>query len=212
MLEPINLILPESLLNPVPGPTPADSPAVVGGNVETSQRIVDVLIGALQLAASSQGTMNNLLFGNDSFGYYETICGGAGATSQSAGADAVHTHMTTTRIPAPEILEQRYPVRLDQFSIRQQSGGTGKYRGGNGVVRKITFLEPVTVSLLTQRRSKNKPAGLAKGKAGKAGVNKILFSDGREEILKNRQELFVDTGDQLTIETPGGGGWGNSDD
>ncbi len=212
VLEPITLRLPESLLNPVPGPTPAESPAVVGGNVETSQRIVDVLIGALQLSACSQGTMNNLLFGDDSFGYYETICGGAGATSQSAGADAVHTHMTNTRITDPEIMEQRYPVRLDEFSIRQESGGTGKHRGGNGVVRKMTFLKPVTVSLLTQRRMENRPAGLAQGTAGKAGVNKVLFFDGREETLNNRQKLAVDVGDQLTIKTPGGGGWGAADD
>ncbi len=209
VLAPVTLVLPDCFLNPTPGLTPADSPAVVGGNVETSQRIVDVLIGALRLAASSQGTMNNLLFGDKSFGYYETICGGAGATPEAAGADAVHTHMTNTRITDPEILERRYPVRLEQFSIRTHSGGKGKYRGGNGIIRQMTFLKPVTVSLLTQRRNENRPAGLAGGEAGQSGVNKVLFADGREELLKNRQQLDVNVGDQLTIETPGGGGWGN---
>ena len=153
--------------------------------------------------------MNNLLFGDKSFGYYETICGGAGATSEAAGADAVHTHMTNTRITDPEILERRYPVRLEQFRIRTGSGGKGKYRGGNGIIRQMTFLKPVTVSLLTQRRNENHPAGLAKGGAGQSGVNKVLFADGREELLKNRQQFAVNVGDQLTIETPGGGGWGN---
>ena len=209
VLEPVTLVLPDCFLNPTPGLTAADSPAVVGGNVETSQRIVDVLIGALQLAAASQGTMNNLLFGDKSFGYYETICGGAGATSEAAGADAVHTHMTNTRITDPEILERRYPVRLEQFRIRTGSGGKGKYRGGNGIIRQMTFLKPVTVSLLTQRRNENHPAGLAEGGAGQSGVNKVLFADGREELLKNRQQFAVNVGDQLTIETPGGGGWGN---
>ncbi len=212
VLEPISLVLPECLLNPTPGPTPSQSPAVVGGNVETSQRVVDVLIGALQLAASSQGTMNNLLFGEDSFGYYETICGGAGATAQADGADAVHTHMTNTRITDPEVLEQRYPVRLDQFSIRSNSGGRGKHRGGNGIIRKMTFLKPVTVSLLTQRRGQNMPAGLAGGSPGKSGLNFIQYADGTEETLGNRQQLRVNPGDQLTIETPGGGGWGAPDD
>jgi len=210
VLEPVTLILPECFLNPTSGPTPAASPAVVGGNVETSQRIVDVLLSALELAAASQGTMNNLLFGDDTFGYYETICGGAGATCRSSGADAVHTHMTNTRITDPEILERRYPVQLNQFSIRQQSGGQGIHSGGNGIIRQLTFLQPVTVSLLTQRRNQNRPPGLNGGEPGQAGVNRVVFADGREQILSNRQQLTINSGDQLTIETPGGGGWGNS--
>ena len=196
------------MLNPAPGRTPAESPAVVGGNVETSQRIVDTLIGAFHLAAASQGTMNNLLFGDDSFGYYETICGGAGATENAAGADAVHTHMTNTRITDPEILEQRYPVRLDTFSIRRGSGGAGVHPGGNGIIRAMTFLKPVTVSLLTQRRGKNAPPGMEGGQPGQPGVNRLLKNDGSEIYLKNRQQLTVMPGDQLTLESPGGGGWG----
>ncbi len=208
VLEPITIILPACMLNPAPGRTPAESPAVVGGNVETSQRIVDTLIGAFHLAAASQGTMNNLLFGDDSFGYYETICGGAGATENAAGADAVHTHMTNTRITDPEILEQRYPVRLDTFSIRRGSGGAGVHPGGNGIIRAMTFLKPVTVSLLTQRRGKNAPPGMEGGQPGQPGVNRLLKNDGSEIYLKNRQQLTVMPGDQLTLESPGGGGWG----
>ncbi len=208
VLEPITLVLPPCLLNPNAGVTPSESPAVVGGNVETSQRIVDVLIGALQLSAASQGTMNNLLFGDETFGYYETICGGAGATALAHGADAVHTHMTNTRITDPEILEQRYPVRLEQFSIRPESGGQGAKRGGNGILRKMTFLKPVTVSLLTQRRHSNAPPGIQGGLPGKPGLNILTHSDGSQQTLSNRQQLSVLPGDQLTLETPGGGGWG----
>src|SRR5690606_6122030 len=152
VLSPVPLVLPESILKPAPGATPATSPAVVGGNVETSQRVVDVLLGALDLAAASQGTMNNLLFGDATFGYYETICGGSGATAEGPGAHAVHTHMTNTRITDPEVLEHRFPVRLQRFSINPRSGGSGQHRGGDGVIRQIQFLQPMTVSLLTQRR------------------------------------------------------------
>ncbi len=144
VLAPVRIVLPECLLNPAPRATPQQSPAVVGGNVETSQRVVDVLFGALALAAASQGTMNNTLFGDATFGYYETICGGAGATRDRDGADAVHTHMTNTRLTDPEVLEQRYPVRLVEFSIRRGSGGGGAHRGGDGVVRRIEFLRRST--------------------------------------------------------------------
>ena len=147
VLAPIRLVLPECLLNPPAGPSPEQCPAVVGGNVETSQRVVDVILGALGLAAASQGTMNNLLFGNGSTGYYETICGGSGATPEADGADAVHTHMTNTRATDPEVLEQRYPVRLWEFSIRRGSGGAGRHRGGDGAVRRIEFLADLEVSL-----------------------------------------------------------------
>ena len=152
--------------------------------------------------------MNNLLFGDETFGYYETICGGAGATALAHGADAVHTHMTNTRITDPEILEQRYPVRLDQFSIRSGSGGGGIKHGGNGIIRKMTFLKSVTVSLLTQRRHSNAPPGIQGGLPGKPGLNLLTQSDGRQQTISNRQQLSVMPGDQLTLETPGGGGWG----
>src|SRR5215203_6919681 len=140
------------MLNPPFPEDPAEAPAVVGGNVETSQRVVDTLLKAFGLAACSQGTMNNLLFGNERFGFYETVCGGAGAGPGFRGASAVHTHMTNTRITDPEVLEQRYPVRLERFAIRRGSGGAGRWHGGDGAVRRIRFLEPMSLSLLSQHR------------------------------------------------------------
>jgi 5-oxoprolinase (ATP-hydrolysing) len=208
VLAPINLILPECLLNPSPGPDPEHSPAVVGGNVETSQRVVDVLLGALSLAAASQGTMNNLLFGDASFGYYETICGGAGATPRGDGADAVHTHMTNTRLTDPEVLERRTPVRLREFSIRRGSGGAGRHRGGDGVIRKIEFLAELDVSILSQRRGPYPPYGMAGGAPGALGRNWLSRVDGSEVELPNQAQFLARPGDVLTIETPGGGGWG----
>jgi 5-oxoprolinase (ATP-hydrolysing) len=208
VLAPLKLIIPTGLLNPPPGATPKESPAIVGGNVETSQRIVDVLLGALQLAAASQGTMNNLTFGDDTFGYYETICGGAGATPHAAGADAVHTHMTNTRLTDPEVFEQRYPVRLRQFSIRQDSGGAGRFSGGNGIVREIEFLRELQVSMLSQRRT-CEPWGLASGGAGASGNNLLITQEGTEaEPLPGSFSQTFNAGDILRIETPGGGGFG----
>jgi 5-oxoprolinase (ATP-hydrolysing) len=209
VLSPIEIVLPTCLLNPPEGDSAEHSAAVVGGNVETSQRVVDVLLGAFGIAAASQGTMNNLLFGDDSFGYYETICGGSGATADADGADAVHTHMTNTRLTDPEILEQRYPVRLRQFSIRRGSGGAGTHRGGDGVVRRIEFLKPLIVSTICQRRGAWTPYGVAGGKAGQPGANSIRDAAGREEELAGCTQLQVAAGDILTIETPGGGGCGN---
>jgi len=208
VLTPVELILPEGLLNPPPGPTPETSPAVVGGNVETSQRIVDVILGALGLAAASQGTMNNLLFGDGSFAYYETICGGAGATPHRAGADAVHTHMTNTRLTDVEVLEMRYPVRVREFCIRRGSGGSGRHRGGDGVVRQLEFLKPLTVSLLSQRRGPYPPYGLASGQPGALGRNTLLRASGETLNLPGCAQLEVQPGDVLVIETPGGGGYG----
>ena len=208
VLEPIELILPECLLNPSPGKTPAESPAVVGGNTETSQRVVDVLLGALGLAAASQGTMNNLTFGDGKFGYYETICGGSGATSSAPGVDAVHTHMTNTRLTDPEVLESRFPVRLREFSIRQGSGGAGEHAGGCGVIRKMEFLTPLQVSLLMSRRGPYPPYGLQGGEPGKLGKNTLEYVDGSKEQLAGRTQFDAQPGDILTIKTPGGGGYG----
>ncbi|MCA9145906.1 MAG: hydantoinase B/oxoprolinase family protein [Planctomycetales bacterium] len=208
VLAPIEIVLPTCLLNPPEGDSPEQSAAVVGGNVETSQRVVDVLLGAFGIAAASQGTMNNLLFGDESFGYYETICGGSGATVDSNGADAVHTHMTNTRLTDPEILEQRYPVRLRQFAIRRGSGGAGEHHGGDGVVRQIEFLKPLVVSTICQRRGEWKPYGVAGGESGQAGANSIRYVTDENDELSGSVQLQVNAGDTLTIETPGGGGFG----
>ncbi|MGD9720321.1 MAG: hydantoinase B/oxoprolinase family protein [Pirellulales bacterium] len=208
VLAPVEIVIPPGLLNPPVGPSAADCPAVVGGNVETSQRVVDVLLGAFGLAAASQGTMNNLLFGDATFGYYETICGGSGATREAHGADAVHTHMTNTRLTDPEVLERRYPVRVRSFSIRRGSGGAGRKRGGDGVVRRIEFLRPLVVSILSQRRGPYAPYGLAGGAPGAWGRNTLTRADGTVEELPALVQLEVQAGDVLTIETPGGGGYG----
>ena len=201
-LDPITVRIPEgTLLRPRP---PA---AVVGGNVETSQRVCDVVYGALGVLAGSQGTMNNFSFGTTEFGYYETICGGAGAGNGFDGASAVHTHMTNTRITDPEVLERRYPVRLRTFAIRRGSGGAGKYHGGDGVVRTIEFLAPMSVTLLTERRE-TQPYGLHGGEPGAPGINHLTRACGTEETLPGHAALDVVPGDILTIETPGGGGYG----
>ncbi len=210
VLAPVELIVPPGLLNPAEQPQAEDCPAVVGGNVETSQRVVDVLLGAFGLAAASQGTMNNLLFGDATFGYYETICGGAGATRDAHGADAVHTHMTNTRLTDPEVLERRYPVRLRSFSIRVGSGGTGRQRGGNGVIRRIEFLKPLEVSILSQRRGPYPPYGLQGGSAGALGRNLLERADGTQSELPALAQFQALPGDVLSIETPGGGGFGSA--
>jgi 5-oxoprolinase (ATP-hydrolysing) len=208
VLRCVELCIPTGLLNPTPALDPSESPAVAAGNVETSQRVVDVLLGAFSVAAASQGTMNNLLFGNRRFGFYETICGGAGAIWGCDGASGVHTHMTNTRLTDPEILESRYPVRLIQFHLRSGSGGEGKWRGGDGIVRELEFLEPVELSLLTSRRGRYAPFGVSGGKPGAIGRNTLIRADGREEILSSSCHLIMDCGDRLEIQTPGGGGFG----
>jgi 5-oxoprolinase (ATP-hydrolysing) len=207
VLAPVQIVLPHGMLNPPNDISPL--PAVAGGNVETSQRLVDVILGALGVAAASQGTMNNLLFGDATFGYYETICGGAGATPTGPGADAVQTHMTNTRLTDPEVFEFRFPVRLHIFAIRDDSGGSGLYRGGHGVVRSIEFLRELDVSLLTQRRT-TVPFGLAGGGAGRAGRNSLVTTDGERE-LSSVASFRAQPGDILTIRTPGGGGWKKGD-
>jgi 5-oxoprolinase (ATP-hydrolysing) len=209
VLEPLAIVIPEGLLNPAVGTSPQDSPAIVGGNVETSQRIVDVLLGALGIAAASQGTMNNLTFGDDTFGYYETICGGAGATLAAHGADAVHTHMTNTRLTDPEVLEQRYPVRLRKFEIRDGSGGQGMHHGGNGIVREIEFLKTLQVSMLSQRRDSSHPFGMQGGEPGHCVRNSLLNASASDcQDLGGAFNVAVSPGEVIRIETPGGGGCG----
>lgn len=198
-LRHIELTIPEhSILRPGP------ERAVVAGNVETSQRVVDVLLGALGLAAASQGTMNNLTFGDASFGYYETIAGGAGATARQNGASAVHTHMTNTRITDPEVLERRFPVRLLSHSVRRGSGGAGAHAGGEGVVREIQALVPLSVNVLSERRVRA-PFGLAGGSPGQPGRNLV---DGRE--VAGRASFTLAPLSVIRIETPGGGGYGKA--
>lgn len=208
LIRPVDLVLPEgSFLNPVFSGEPEADPAVVGGNVEVSQRLVDTLIKAFHLQACSQGTMNNLLFGNDTFGYYETISGGAGAGEGYDGAGGLHTHMTNTAITDPEILEQRYPVRLRRFGLRRGSGGAGRWRGGEGVVREFEFLAPLTVSLLTQHRNSG-PFGIDGGQPGAPGRQTLLQKDQAPLALPPSVSLKVFAGDVLRMETPGGGGCG----
>jgi N-methylhydantoinase B len=201
-LNPLEIIIPIGcMLNPT---YPA---AVVAGNVETSQTIVDALYGALGVMAASQGTMNNFTFGNDQYQYYETICGGSGAGIDFDGTDGVHSHMTNSRLTDPEILETRYPVLLESFSLRPDSGGQGKYSGGNGVIRRIRFLEPMTANILSSHRLVP-PFGLNNGEAGKVGRNWIQRQNGIEENLDSTATVEMKTGDVFVIETPGGGGFG----
>jgi 5-oxoprolinase (ATP-hydrolysing) len=201
-LKPLEIIIPEgSLLNPR---YPA---AVVAGNVETSQTIVDCLYGALGVLAASQGTMNNFTFGNDHYQYYETICGGAGAGDGFKGCDAVHTHMTNSRITDPEVLELRFPVLLQEFSIRRGSGGAGRNRGGDGVIRRLQFLEPMSAGILSSHR-RLAPFGIKGGKPGKPGLNTVFRSNGQVEILPGCAGMEMRAGDVVQIETPGGGGFG----
>jgi 5-oxoprolinase (ATP-hydrolysing) len=204
-LDLIEIKIPKgSLLNP------NDKAAVVGGNVETSQRVTDVLLGALGIAAASQGTMNNFVFGNlDNSGkqYYETIAGGSGATQEAHGASAVQVHMTNTRSTDPEILEQRFKeIRLEEFSIRKNSGGNGKHKGGNGVVRSLHFLESRKISIVSERRS-IPPYGVFGGESGKCGLNLIRIH-GKEIKLDSKVERVVEKGETIIIKTPGGGGFG----
>ncbi|WP_375473869.1 hydantoinase B/oxoprolinase family protein [uncultured Nostoc sp.] len=201
-LNPLEIIIPVGcMLNPT---YPA---AVVAGNVETSQTIVDALYGALGVIAASQGTMNNFTFGNEQYQYYETICGGSGAGINFAGTNGVHSHMTNSRLTDPEVLETRYPVLLESFSLRPDSGGKGKYSGGNGVVRRIRFLEPMTANILSGHRLVP-PFGLNGGEAGKVGRNWIQRQNGIEESLDSTATVEMKTGDVFVIETPGGGGFG----
>jgi 5-oxoprolinase (ATP-hydrolysing) len=203
-LKPLTLILPEgSMLSPR---YPA---AVVAGNVETSQAVVDALYGALGVLAASQGTMNNFTFGDERRQYYETIAGGSGAGPGFDGASAVQTHMTNSRLTDVEVLEERFPVRVEEFSIRRGSGGDGASRGGDGVVRKIRFLEPMTAAILSNRR-RTAPFGALGGQPGRSGVNRVERADGSAEALGSTDQTAMEVGDAFVIETPGGGGFGRA--
>ncbi|MCB9865338.1 MAG: hydantoinase B/oxoprolinase family protein [Phycisphaerales bacterium] len=208
VLAPLEIVVPRGMLDPPRDDDPLRCPAVGAGNVETSQRLVDVIFGALGAVAASQGTMNNVIFGDAGWGYYETIAGGSGAGPTCCGADAVHTHMTNTRQTDPEVLEARYPVRLRRLAIRCGSGGAGRQRGGDGLIREIEFLAPVTLSIISQRRVRA-PYGVAGGSPGACGVNRMRRA-GRDvwEVLPGVVSTCAETGDTLRIETPGGGGYG----
>jgi 5-oxoprolinase (ATP-hydrolysing) len=202
-LRPLRIVVPAgSMLDPLP---PA---AVVAGNVETSQCIVDALYGALGLQAASQGTMNNFTFGNERYQYYETIAGGSGAGPGYDGASGLQTHMTNSRLTDPEVLETRYPVLLREFSMRRGSGGAGRHRGGDGLVRRVEFREPMTVAILSNHR-RVPPFGLEGGSAGCTGRNSVLRRGAAtSEVLGATDALAVEAGDQVHVETPGGGGFG----
>jgi 5-oxoprolinase (ATP-hydrolysing) len=205
-LEPLRILTREgSLLSPRP---PA---AVVAGNVETSQHVVDALYAGLGVMANAQGTMNNFTFGDAERQYYETLCGGAGASASADGASAVHTHMTNSRLTDPEILERRFPVRVETFHVRRGSGGRGARAGGCGAVRRIRFLAPMQAALLASRRL-HAPQGLAGGGPGLSGRQRLLGSDGAVTELPGCFSLEVGAGDAIEIETPGGGGFGPSAD
>ncbi len=201
-LKPLNLIVPDgSMINPN---APA---AVISGNTEVSQAIADTLYGALGVIAGSQGTMNNFVYGNDVHQNYETICGGTGAGNGFHGTSAVHSHMTNTRMTDPEVLETRFPVRVDEFSIRHGSGGVGEFTGGNGIVRRLRFLEPMTVTVLSSHR-KVPPRGAAGGGEADVGENSVEQADGHIIELKGNDEVQLVVGDVFVMKTPGGGGYG----
>jgi len=202
-LKPLTIINPEGcMLNPR---YPA---AVVAGNVETSQVVTDALYGALGIQAAAQGTMNNFTFGNDRYQYYETICGGSGAGPDYDGCDAVQTHMTNSRLTDPEVLEWRFPVLLESFSIRRGSGGRGAHDGGDGVVRRLRFLEPMSAAILANRR-RVPPFGLAGGEPGALGRTYVERMSGEQIELGATEVVEMQPGDTFCIETPGGGGFGN---
>ncbi len=186
---------------------PRHPAAVVAGNVETSQAIIDALYGALGVEAAAQGSMNNFTFGDGELQYYETICGGAGAGDGFNGASAVHTHMTNTRLADPEVLETRFPVLLEEFSIREGSGGRGMFEGGNGAVRRIRFRKAMSAAILSNRR-RVAPFGLNGGGNAAPGRNSIERSDGTIEILGATAVAEIREGDVFVIETPGGGAFG----
>ena len=201
-MKPLKIVLPDgSMINPN---YPA---AVISGNTEVSQAIADTLYGALGVIAGSQGTMNNFVYGNETFQNYETICGGTGAGDGFNGASAVHSHMTNTLMTDPEILEGRFPVRVEEFSIRDGSGGAGKFHGGDGIVRKMRFLTEMTATVLSSHR-KTRAFGVAGGQAGKTGENYVKRLNGETEQLNGNDKVEMSAGDLFVMKTPGGGGYG----
>jgi 5-oxoprolinase (ATP-hydrolysing) len=201
-LRPLNIITPKgSFINPR---YPA---AVIAGNTEVSQSIADCLFGALGVMAGSQGTMNNVAWGNEHFQNYETIAGGAGAGPGFAGASAVHTHMTNTRMTDAEVLERRFPVRVETFAIRKNSGGDGRWPGGDGITRRLRFLEPATVTTLTSHRITT-AKGLDGGGDGMPGEEAVIKASGQTTRYTENVQCRLGTGDVFEMLTPGGGGWG----
>ncbi len=200
--KPLRIVIPPGSMI-----SPAYPAAVISGNTEVSQAITDCLFGAVGVLASSQGTMNNFVYGNARYQNYETICGGTGAGPDHPGTSGVHSHMTNTRMTDPEVLEWRFPIRVESFSLRPGSGGRGRYNGGDGVIRKLRFLEPMTVTLLTSHRE-TEPYGLDGGEPGLRGENSVIYSDGTEKMLRGNDEINLADGDMIVIKTPGGGGFG----
>ena len=203
-MKPLHLTVPKgSMINP-------DEPAaVISGNTEVSQAIADTLYGALGVIAGSQGTMNNFVYGNDTYQNYETICGGTGAGNGFDGASAVHSHMTNTRMTDPEVLETRFPVRVDEFSIRRGSGGDGTFKGGDGITRKLRFMEPMTVTTLTSHRE-TAPHGTSGGAPGATGENSVISADGSEITMQGNDVVQMGVGDVFVLKSPGGGGYGRA--
>ncbi len=209
LLRKVKLAIPECFLNPsFKSDSPSSLPAVFGGNVETSQRLIDLLVYSTGISAESQGTMNNVVFGNQSFGYYETLGGGSGATSLGKGTSAIHVHMTNTAISDPELVEHYYPVIIEKIAIRKGSGGKGKFQGGEGIIKIYKFKEKVTISILGERR-KVAAKGLEGGGKGKVGQETLVRVDGSIVKLEGRCTIDVSPGEKLIVETPGGGGYGN---
>jgi 5-oxoprolinase (ATP-hydrolysing) len=201
-LRPIHIVIPKKTML-----TPEYPAAVVAGNVEVSQAVTNALFGALGALACSQGTMNNLNFGNDKYQYYETICSGSPAGPGFPGTDAVQVHMTNTRLTDPEVLEFRYPVLLEDFHIREGSGGKGEWNAGDGILRAIRFLEKMECTLLTGHR-RVPPFGLAGGESGQVGQNSVRRKDGKIEKLKGCDATIIDAGEAIIVQTPTAGGYG----
>jgi len=205
-LKPLDIVIPEGSML-----APRYPAAVVAGNVETSQAITDTLYGALGVLAASQGTMNNFTFGNAQYQYYETISGGSGAGPDFDGASVVQTHMTNSRLTDPEVLEWRFPVRLESYAIRRGSGGAGRHRGGDGAVRRVRFLEPMTAVMLANHR-RIAPFGVAGGLPGAVGRNWVeRATEGEGAVREEYGATFavaMEAGDLFVVETPGGGGFG----
>jgi 5-oxoprolinase (ATP-hydrolysing) len=201
-LKPLEIVIPEASML-----SPRNPAAVVAGNVETSQCVTDALYGALGVMAAAQGTMNNFTFGDERYQYYETVCGGSGAGPDFDGTSAVHTHMTNSRLTDPEVLEWRFPVRLQSFRVRQGSGGAGRHRGGDGTIRRVEFRQPMTAAILANHRQVP-PFGAVGGSPGAVGRTWVERADGSRVELGSTAKIEMRPGDVFVIETPGGGGYG----